>query len=99
MAALQRSKPSVCKKSSRLGSRVKRFPLLHGDGRGNPQQSGHQSLLFAAARPGQTCQAGLTACMRKLLVILNAMLRNQTHWQTCARYIDLNYFFPCGRGI
>jgi hypothetical protein len=26
----------------------------------------------------------LTACMRKFLVILNAMLHNNTHWQTPA---------------
>jgi transposase len=30
---------------------------------------------------GKYPKSALTACMRKLLVILNAMLHNQTHWQ------------------
>jgi transposase len=30
---------------------------------------------------GKHAKPALTACMRKLLVILNAMLRNKTHWQ------------------
>jgi transposase len=29
---------------------------------------------------GKPAKQALTACMRKLLVILNAMLRRQTHW-------------------
>jgi transposase len=33
---------------------------------------------------GKHAKPALTACMSKLLVILNAMLRNQTHWQTPA---------------
>ena len=33
---------------------------------------------------GKHAKPALTACMRKLLVILNAMLRNKTHWQTPA---------------
>jgi transposase len=31
---------------------------------------------------GKHAKPALTACMRKLLVIVNAMLRNNTHWQT-----------------
>ena len=31
---------------------------------------------------GKYPKSALTACMRKLLVILNAMLHNKTHWQT-----------------
>ena len=30
---------------------------------------------------GKKTKVVLTACMRKLLVILNAMFRNQTSWQ------------------
>jgi transposase len=33
---------------------------------------------------GKYPKSALTACMRKLLVILNAMLHNKTHWQTAA---------------
>src|SRR6202158_1851453 len=33
---------------------------------------------------GKYPKSALTACMRKLLVILNAMLHNKTHWQTPA---------------
>jgi transposase len=33
---------------------------------------------------GRYPKSALTACMRKLLVILNAMLHNKTHWQTPA---------------
>ena len=33
---------------------------------------------------GKYPKSALTACMRKLLVILNAMLHNNTHWQTPA---------------
>jgi transposase len=33
---------------------------------------------------GKHAKPALTACMRKFLVILNAMLRNKTHWQTPA---------------
>ena len=32
-------------------------------------------------RAGKDKKLALTACMRKLLVILNAMFRNQTSWQ------------------
>ena len=31
---------------------------------------------------GKHAKPALTACMRKFLVILNAMLHNKTHWQT-----------------
>jgi len=29
---------------------------------------------------GKTAKVALVACMRKLLTIINAMLRDQTHW-------------------
>ena len=34
---------------------------------------------------GKHAKPAVTACMRKLLVILNARLHNKTHWQTPAR--------------
>jgi transposase len=33
---------------------------------------------------GKYPKSALTACMRKLLVILNAMLHNKTHWHVIA---------------
>jgi transposase len=33
---------------------------------------------------GKYPKSALPACMRKLLVILNAMLHSKTHWQTPA---------------
>lgn len=36
----------------------------------------YQRLLHA----GKPAKVALTACMRKLLIILNAMLKNRTHW-------------------
>jgi transposase len=33
---------------------------------------------------GKHAKPALTACMRKLLVILNAILHNKTHWHTPA---------------
>jgi transposase len=33
---------------------------------------------------GKHAKPALTACMRKFLVILNAMLHDKTHWQTPA---------------
>ena len=32
---------------------------------------------------GKFHKVAVTACMRKLLVILNAMIKNRTHWSTC----------------
>ncbi|MGO9056070.1 MAG: transposase [Candidatus Binataceae bacterium] len=58
-----------------------RLVLCHR--RGNPQQFLHQSFLLAAA-PQRQAKPGLTAGMRKPLVILDAMLRTKTHWQTSA---------------
>lgn len=34
-------------------------------------------------RKGKNKKVALTACMRKLLVILNAMIRDNTHWNSC----------------
>ena len=37
----------------------------------------HQRLIAAGKKP----KVALTACMRKLLTILNAMIKNQTSWR------------------
>ena len=48
---------------------------------------------------GKYPKSALTACMRKLLVILNAMLRSKTHLANHrARVLHLNPFSPTGRG-
>jgi transposase len=49
--------------------------------RSNPVIKNFYSQLRAR---GKYPKSALTACMRKLLVILNAMLHNKTHWQTPA---------------
>jgi transposase len=46
--------------------------------RHNPVLNAHYARLLAA---GKAKKLALVACMRKLLVILNAMLRNQTSWR------------------
>jgi transposase len=32
---------------------------------------------------GKCFKVAMVACMRKLLIILNAMVRNQTKWRNC----------------
>lgn len=49
--------------------------------RSNPAIKPFYLRLRASGKPAKRA---LTACMRKLLVILNAMLRSKTHWQTPA---------------
>jgi transposase len=44
----------------------------------NPQIQRCYARLVAAGKPHKVA---MVACMRKLLVILNAMLRTQTAWQ------------------
>ena len=44
----------------------------------NPVIRAFYRRLRAAGKPAKVA---LTACMRKLLVILNAMVRSNTHWQ------------------
>ena len=43
----------------------------------NPLLKAFHRRLLAAGKPGQVA---LTACMRKLLIILNAMVRRDTRW-------------------
>jgi transposase len=44
----------------------------------NPQIKAFYQRLLAA---GKTKKVALTACMHKLLTILNAMLKHRTSWQ------------------
>ena len=44
----------------------------------NPAIAGFYRRLRSAGKPAKLA---LTACMRKLVVTLNAMLRNNTAWQ------------------
>ena len=46
--------------------------------RTNPSIREFYQRLTAAGKPGKVA---LTACMRKMLTILNAMVRTNTHWQ------------------
>lgn len=48
---------------------------------GHPLQSGDSSVLPAPAGRREAKKVSLTACMRKLLTILNAMVKHQTKWQ------------------
>jgi hypothetical protein len=57
---------------------------VHGDGGGNPQQSPIRTFYLRLRAGGKHAKPALTACMRKLLVILNAMLRTNTHWKISA---------------
>jgi transposase len=43
-----------------------------------------KTFYFRLRTNGKHAKPALTACMRKLLVILNAMLHHKTHWQTPA---------------
>ena len=44
----------------------------------NPTIKSHYQRLIAA---GKLPKVALVACMRKLLTILNAMVRTQSHWR------------------
>ena len=41
----------------------------------------HTSVCFAPAERGQGQSCGIVACMRKLLTILNAMVKTKTAWR------------------
>jgi len=49
--------------------------------RRNPDIRAFYRRLVQAGRPKKVT---LVACMRKLLTILNAMMRTQTTWQQCS---------------
>ena len=57
----------------------KRGSLQYHRHRSNPVIKNFYTQLRAR---GKYPKSALTACMRKLLVILNAMLHNKTRWQT-----------------
>jgi transposase len=48
---------------------------------------------------GKYPKSALTACMRKLLVILNAMLHNHTHWHTTALTSSTSALYPPGGAV
>ena len=55
---------------------------VHGRGRGGPgRQPGDRQLLRRLRPAGKPAKLALTACMRKLVVTLNAMLRTGTAWK------------------
>ena len=45
-----------------------------------PHTGGEGDLSRLARLAGKPAKVALTACMRKILVILNAMLKNRTYW-------------------
>ena len=59
--------------------------------RSNPAIKTFYLRLRAGGKPAKPA---LTACMRKFLVILNAMLHNKTHWQTPALISPTSPFSP-----
>jgi len=48
---------------------------------------------------GKYPKSALTACMRKLLVILNAMLHNKTHWHATALTSSTSTLFSLGGAV
>ena len=48
---------------------------------------------------GKYPKSALTACMRKLLVILNAMLHNNTHWHATALTPSTSTLYPPGGAV
>jgi transposase len=48
---------------------------------------------------GKYPKSALTACMRKLLVILNAMLHNNTHWHATALTSSTSALYPPGGAV
>jgi len=48
---------------------------------------------------GKYPKSALTACMRKLLVILNAMLRSKSHWRTTALTSSTATPYPLGDAV
>ena len=64
--------------------------------RHNPAISAFYQRLLAA---GKTKKVALTACMRKLLVILNAMLKHHTSWQSLnPQLLGRFYTIKCEKG-
>ena len=56
--------------------------------------------FYAQLRPrGKYPKSALTACMRKLLVILNAMLHNKTHWHATTLTYSTSTLYPLGGAV
>ena len=53
---------------------------LHGRADGHPPQPPHPRLLPALIAAGKPAKVALVACLRKLLVLCNALCRTQTTW-------------------
>jgi len=57
-----------------------------------------RSFYTALRQPGKHLKPALTARMRKFLVILNAVLRINTPWQTPTPTASISTLSPLGRG-
>jgi transposase len=57
-------------------------------------------IFYAQLRArGKYPKSALTACMRKLLVILNAMLRSKTHWHATALASSTSTLYPLADAV
>ena len=63
------------------GGRPRCARPVHGDALRHPLRPRRPRLLASSAHQGKPAKVALVACMRKLLTILNAILRDQTPWQ------------------
>ena len=54
---------------------------LHGDPVRDPRKPGHQQHHKSLVERGRPKKVALVACMRRLLGILNAIIRTKTPWQ------------------
>jgi len=73
---------------------------VHGDGRGNIRGNPAIKTFYLRLRArGKHAKPALTACMRKLLLILNAMLRNETHWRTPALAMSTSTISALGGAV
>ena len=55
--------------------------VVHGGGGSNQLEPGDPGVLSAASRGWKPKKVVLVACMRKLVVILNAIVRDRSPWQ------------------
>jgi hypothetical protein len=91
---------AACAEPLHLGrTRAGQASAVHGNGgrtRSNPAIKAFYLRLPAGAKHAKPA---LTASMRKLLVILNAMLRSNTHWQTPALATSNSTISPVARAV
>jgi transposase len=71
---------------------------FHGERRRTATQQSTNFYAQLRAR-GKYPKSALTACTRKLLVILNAMLHNNTHWHTTALAFSNSALYPPGGAV